>query len=105
MYDDIQPGSSIHVKVTRRPTNAAAAKTLVRLLSKDPVVREENKRLAKLRRIHYRPRKRGGRLYGGHMIKLRPLKGDLGEEGTVAATVDVLTDLKSVSRFVEVSRA
>ena len=105
MFDDIQPGSTIHVKVTKRPTSAAACKTLVRLLSKDATVRDENKRLAKLRKVHYRPCKRGGRLYGGHMVKLRPVKGQLGEAGTLDATVDVLTDLQSVSRFVEVTRA
>lgn len=105
MYDDIQPGSSVHVKIISRPTNVAASKTLVRLLSKDETVREENKRLAKLRKVHYRPCKRGGRLYGGHMVKFRPVKGTLGEEGTLAATVDVLADLKSVSRFIEVTKA
>ena len=105
MYDDIEPGTSIHVKIARQPTNEAATKTLVRLLSKDPAVRQENKRTAKLRKVHYNPARRGGRLYGGRMIKLRPVKGRPGEEGTIAATADVLADLKSVGRFVEVTKA
>ena len=105
MYEDIQLGSSIHVKVASQPTSVAAAKTIVRVLSKSKDVREENKRLAKLRKVHYKPSRRGGRLYGGRMVKLRPVKGELGEEGTVAATADVLADLASVSRFVAVTKA
>jgi len=105
MHDDIQPGSSIHVKVASQPTNVAATKTLVRLLSKDSAVREENKRIAKLRKIHHNPQMRGGRLYGGRMVKLRPVKGKVGEEGTIIATIDVLADLKRVSRFLEITKA
>ena len=105
MYEDIQLGSSIHVKVASQPTSAAATKTIVRVPSKSKDVREENKRLAKLRKVHHKPSRRGGRLYGGRMVKLRPVKGQLGEEGTVAATADVLADLASVSRFVAVTKA
>ena len=103
--DKITPGGQVHVKVVKRPTNAAASKTLARILSKDAVVQEENKRLDKVRKSNYKPRMRGGRLYGGHMVKLHPVKGRLGESGTVTATLDVLADLKSVSRFVSVEAA
>ena len=103
--DDIAPGSQISVKVTKRPTNASATKTIVRVLSKDEGVAAQNKKLAKIRREQYSPRMRGGRLYSGRQVKLRRIKGEMGEAGTVIATVDVLRDLKSVEKFVELSSA
>ena len=105
MLEKIALGSRVNVKVIKRPTNIAASKTLVRVLSKDPVITAENKRLRKVRDSNYKPSMRGGRLYGGRMVKLRPVKGQLGESGTLTATADVLTDLRSVARFVDVTPA
>ena len=105
MLDQISLGSQVTVKVVKQPTNTAAQKTLVRVLSKDAVIGAENARLRKVRDRHYTPRMRGGRLYSGHMVKLRPVKGQLGESGTVTATHDVLADLRSVERFIEVGQA
>ena len=103
MLENISPGDSINITVTKRPTNTAASKTLVRILSRDKAVRTENKRLEKVRKSNYNPQMRGGRLYGGRMVKLRPVMGKLGESGTVTATVDLLADLKSVQRFISVT--
>jgi hypothetical protein len=105
MLDKIAPGSTINVKVVKQPTNAAASKTLMRVLAKDPGVAAEHKRQAKLRKVHYNPQPRGGRLYGGQLVKQHPVKGKIGEAGTVTATADVLRDLGSVKRFIEVSQA
>ncbi len=105
MLDQIKPGSQVKVQVVKRPTNTAARKTLVRVLSKDPAIQAEHKRLRKVRAARYNPQMRGGRLYGGQMIKLHPIKGELGDSGRLTATVDVLTDLRSVQRFVEVKPA
>jgi len=102
---DIACGSTIQVKVVKQPTNAAAVKTLVRVLHKDEAVKADNRRLESIRHKHYSPRPRGGRLYGGHLVKQHPVKANVGESGTVIATVDVLRDLGSVSRFIEVTPA
>lgn len=101
--DKVKPGQKLHVKVVRKVTNAAANKTLQRVLSKDPEHKEDLKRIAKVRAKGYNPQPRGGRLYGGHVIVAKPLKGEQGEEANVTATVDVIRDLKSVERFIEVS--
>ena len=101
----IAPGARIHVEIVKHPTNARARKTLVRVLGKDEVAKTEQKRLEKVRKSNYRPRMRGGRLYGGQMVKMHPVKGQLGESGTVTATTDVLADLNSVSRFVSIKAA
>ena len=100
----ITPGSQIQVKVVKHPTSAAAAKTLVRVLSKDESIKAENKRLRKSRDRHFRAKRRGGRDYNLYVVKQRPVEGAVGETGTVIASSDVLTDLRSVSRFIEVAK-
>ena len=105
MIDDIAPGSRIQVKIVKTPTSAAAAKTLVRLLSKDDRVYEEKKRLDRVRVSGFRTIRRGGRLWPIHLVKRQPVRPVAGEIGTIRATVDVLPDLKSVSRFIDVSKA
>lgn len=105
MLDKIKPGARVNVKVAKAPTNEAARKTLVRVLSKSDQVKARNAHLRKVRDAKYNPSMRGGRLYGGRMIKLPAIKPDRGVEQTLTATVDVLVDLKSVGRFVEVTPA
>jgi hypothetical protein len=105
MLENITPGSKVNVKVTKRPTNQAAAKTIVRLLSKSKAAKLENERLRKARKAHFSQNRRGGRFWDVNVVKQHPLTGALGESKTITATLDVLTDLKSVSRFVEVTKA
>ncbi|MEM8738301.1 MAG: hypothetical protein AAGG38_07465 [Planctomycetota bacterium] len=104
---DVSPGSKINLKIVKQPTNAAAIKTLTRLLSKDPAVVAENKRHAKIRKKSQWMSSRGGRwrIWESRLAKQRPVTGALGEEGVIVASVDVLKDLPSVSRFVEISPA
>lgn len=105
MLDKIAPGSRVTLKVTKAPTNESARKTLVKLLSKSDEVRARNKHLAKVRKSKYSPSMRGGRLYSGRMIKLTAVRPEVGVTQTVTATVDVLRELPSVSRFVQVDKA
>ncbi len=104
---DITPGSTITVNIVKQPTNAAASKTLVRVLSKDPAIVAENKRLKKVRAKNAKPNQRGGRvrLWAGRLVKQHPIKGQLGESGTLVASPDVIKDLASVERFIEVKAA
>ncbi len=103
--DNVKPGDTVRVSIVKPPTNAAARKTLVRLLSKDPDVRRENQRHRAVRDSNYAPKRRGGRLYGGRLTKQHPLDGRVGETGTIRATVDALRDLRSVQRFVQLEPA
>lgn len=105
MLDPIEPGSTITVKIVHQPTNAAASKTLARVLAKDPEHKSEDKRLHNVRQKNYSPSMRGGRMYGGQLVKNSATEGKLGETGTVFASVDVIRDLKSVERFIEVEKA
>jgi len=53
------------------------------------------------------PQRGGGRwrVWESRLAKQHPVKGALGEQGTFVASVDVLRDLKSVERFIEVQAA
>ncbi len=105
MPQSINPGQKINVKIVKRPTNAAARKTLVRLLNKDADAQREQERLRRARDRHANPHQRSGRIWVSRVVKQRPLKGEPGESGTLQATPDVLRDLGSVERFVEVEAA
>lgn len=103
--NEIKVGSHVHVHVVKTPRRSAAAKTLVRLLSKDVEVKHNDRRLRKVRRSGLRLKQRGGRRWAVRMVKQRSVVGQAGESGTIAATVDVLADLASVAGFVQVSNA
>jgi len=105
MLDNIAPGTQVNVKIVKAPTNAAAKKTLVRILSKDRTVKAEDARQRKIRKGQLRQSRRGGRFWDVNPIKQPSIHAETGLTGTVTATTDVLTDLKSVSRFVEVTKA
>ena len=105
MLENIDPGSRVNVKIVSQPTNAAAVKTLQRVLNKDEVARQENVRQEKVRKAGFRTKQRGGRPWEVRLVKQHAVKGRIGESGTVTATVDVLRDLGSVQRFIEVTPA
>lgn len=102
---DIQIGTSVQVKVVKQPTNEAAIKTLRRVLSKDETIKEEKKRLDKVADANLKFKTRGGRPWIQRMVKIHPIKGVIGDQGVVFASADVINDLKSVSRFIEVTPA
>jgi hypothetical protein len=104
---DIAPGTTVNIKIVKQPASEGARKTLVRLLSKDAEVVAENKRLKKVRQTNQTHSPRGGRwrVWEGRLPKQRPVTGTVGESGTIRASVDVLTDLNSVEKYVEISAA
>ena len=102
---DIKPGSKISVKIIKRPSSAAGVKTVVRLLSKDAGIMSENARLKVARKNHYRQTRRGGRFWDVNVVKQHPVKGLEGETGTITASLDVITDLKTIEKFVEITPA
>lgn len=103
--EKIEPGTRVRVEVVKQPTNAAAVKTLKRVLTKDPQHAADQK-TQKRGRVHGQvPLRRGGRIYHLHPRKTHVVQGAIGESGTVLATGDVLSDLNSVKRFVNVEPA
>lgn len=103
--DQIAPGSRVTVKITTRPTNRAAVKTLERLLAKSPEAKKETRRQEKVRKAGFRTHQRGGRDWEVRVPRQPVVDVAVGEQGTITASLDVLQDLRSVERFVEVSKA
>ncbi len=101
---DLTPGKPVTVTVKSAPTNAAATKTLVRLLSKDPATAKRNSKIKRNRWIDPKFSPRGGRwrVWEGRQPKVRTVTGQAGESATFTAGVQELRDLASVERFVEV---
>ena len=93
---EITPLSRITITVTKAPTNAAAVKTIVRILGKDKVVAGHNRRQERIRKAGFSQNRRGGRFWDVHMVKQHPVLGRIGDTGT---------DLKSVEKWVEIKPA
>jgi len=106
MLDKIQLGDTIQVKIVKQPTNTAASKTLARVLCKDPAHHAEVERHREIRRTNTAKTTRGGRyrIWESRMVKQHPVTGQRGEAGTIKATYDVMQDLRSVERFIEVAK-
>lgn len=103
---DIAPGTRVNVKVLKQPTNAAGRKTLERLLNKTVEAKQEDRRQDKVRRDGLRMKQRGGREDWTFRVPRQPLVDTTaGETGTITASADVLQDLRSIERFVEVTPA
>ncbi|MEM6750520.1 MAG: hypothetical protein AAGA57_08925 [Planctomycetota bacterium] len=105
--DAIEPGTQIRITVAREPRAAAARKTIVRLLGKDDAVAAEHDRLRTARQKNQWENQRGGRvrLWQGRQVKLHPVTGARGETGSIRATVDVLRDLPSVAKYLDIAAA
>jgi len=101
--DNIAPGSQVRVEIVKTPTNAAAVKTLVRVLAKDPAIAKQKKKDKLFRHRSESVKRRGGRPWEHRPQMRQPVDGKVGESGTVKATADVIRALRSVDRFVKVS--
>ncbi len=105
MQPEIAPGSMVKVEVTRRPSRAAAAKTLSRLFAKDAAARKRDRLRTRIRQAETEGRRRGGRIWFVRPAAPRLVQPGRGDACRIRATVDVLRDLGSVARFVKVSVA
>lgn len=104
---DLKPGQTVKVTVKAQPTNAAATKTLVRLLSKDVEAAKRNARIKRGRLANPTLSPRGGRwrVWEHRQPKKFVVHGKPGETGTFFAGVQELRELQSVERFVDVEAA
>ena len=99
---DVKPGWTVEITVTKSPTNEAAAKTLSRVFGKDAKARKLRVRRKELRIDGSHPIRRGGRIWMVRPKAPRLYMPEKGDTCTIRATVDVIADLGSVSRFITV---
>jgi hypothetical protein len=103
MASEIKPGQWINVKVTAEPRAVAARKTMIRVFEKDETVSAERKRLHRARPV--KSHTRGGRPWYDRPARLQVVKTTPGASYKLFASVDVLRDLESLSRYVEITPA
>lgn len=103
MASEIKPGQWINVKVTAEPKSASPIKTMIRLFEQDRAVKAERTRLARSRPVT--THRRGGRPWADRPRRIRVVKTTPGACYKIFASVDVLRDLKSLDRYVEISPA
>ena len=98
---DVKPGTTVTIEIKGKPRNAAACKTLARILRKDPTIATQKRRQQRLR-PSLQQRRRGGRWWSHRMRSKPGVAMDPGCRYAIRATVDVIRDLESVARWVEV---
>jgi hypothetical protein len=102
MPAELKPGTVITLKVTKNPTNEAAAKTLSRLFAKDPINKRLRVRRKKLLAGAMDVRRRGGRPWEVRPHAPRLIQPKTGDSCKIKATTDVVGDLRKLTRFIEV---
>ncbi|RIK69750.1 MAG: hypothetical protein DCC66_07580 [Planctomycetota bacterium] len=99
---DITPGSMVSVTVKRSVVSEKAAKTLSRLFAKDAANKPLRRKRKKLLADGLDERRRGGRLWEVRPKAPRLIQPKTGDACKILATTDVIGDLKSVARYVDV---
>lgn len=100
---DIKPGQWVTVKVKSQPRAAARVKTMLRLFERDSTVQKERRRVSSSRFV--KPSRRGGRIWMNRPARLQLVKTTAGATYKLFASVDVLQDLASIERYIEVKPA
>lgn len=102
---DIKPGSTVQIKVKRTIVSQAAAKTLSRLFAKDPVNKKARRWRKKLLKGSMEVRRRGGRPWEVRQKAPRLFQPVTGDACKVLATPDVIGDILSVERYIDIAAA
>lgn len=103
MAIDVRPGQWIKVTVTRQPRAAGAVKTLARLLQMDKVARKNADRAKKARPVG--EHRRGGRMWKDRPSRVPVVDTNAGASYRIFASLDVLKDLTSIEKYVQVAPA
>jgi hypothetical protein len=100
---DVKPGQWVTITVKSQPRTEGGRKTLARLLQKDPKARKERARLkrSRVREQH----SRGGRMWNDNPPAIKVVQVKPGASSRVFASIDVLKDVASVAKYVEVAPA
>ncbi len=103
MLADVKPGQWVTIRITKPPRAESRRKTLIRLCEKDPAMRKERERLKRSRLV--RRDRRGGRLWADRPARIPTVCTAPGSTYRIFASLDVLAELKSIERSVEVAPA
>ncbi len=105
MAAEIVAGTVVSIKVKRTVLKEAAAKTLSRLFAKDPVNRHARGKRKELLKSALMVRRRGGRPWEVRPKAPRLFQPVVGDTCTLRATSDVIGDLRSLTRYIDITPA
>src|SRR3978361_1412451 len=100
MANDVKPGQTVRLTISKSINRASARKTIERLFMKDRSVVAPLD--ARSKNFIPLPKRRGGCIWTKRVNKVHP-ELELGGEATIVTTPQALRDLNSVSYFVKVS--
>lgn len=102
---DLTPGTKVCIKVAKTPASEAAAKTLSRIFAKDRANRSARRHRKALRASESREHRRGGRPWAYLPKAPRLFQPVKGSSCTVLVTPDLVGDICSVERLIQVEPA
>jgi hypothetical protein len=100
--DDLKPGQTVRVTISKSITRDGARKTLERLFLKDKAVAKPI--AVRSRNFKELPKRRGGVIWTKRPNKVHPGL-NRGAAATILATPQAIKDLRSVENFVDVATA
>ncbi len=100
MANEVKPGQTVRVTISKTINRDSARKTLERLFLKDKAIAAPID--ARSANFKEQPKRRGGCIWTKRPNKVHPAL-TRGTAATITATAQTLKDLKSVAAFVEVS--
>ena len=102
MANELKPGQTVRVTVSKNINRDSARKTIERLFMKDKAIRTPlDARAANFKEL---PKRRGGVIWTKRVNKVHP-ELDKGASATIKTTAANIRDLKSVETFVSVASA
>ncbi|MEM7756290.1 MAG: hypothetical protein AAF297_11705 [Planctomycetota bacterium] len=101
--DALNPGQSVTCTVAIEPTNDSARKTIARLMRLDPDNAKGLRRAQHMRSRRMNSYIRGNRLYHAREKAAKVVLPRKGRTWSMVFTPHLAPDLKSVSRFVDLS--
>ena len=101
---ELKPGSTVTIEIKNTPTTAAGKKTLARLCRKDPGVLRRQRHQDR-HRPSWQMWRRGGRMWHHQMFSTSGVDFKPGTKYTVFASLDVVRDLASVERWINIKPA
>ena len=100
--DNVKPGQSIRVTVSKTITRDSARKTIERLFLTDKSIAKPI--ATRSRNFKELPKRRGGVIWTKRPNKLHP-ELNKGVSATIKTTAQTIKDLKSVETFVDIASA
>lgn len=103
--DNVTPGQDLRITITSEPRAAGARKTIARLMRQDPSIKKALKNAQESRMANLYVRSRGKRPWAVRRKAARYARVATGESWTMRYIPQLASDLRSVSKYLEIAKA